>query len=117
MRLERYNRAEAFIKEHYQQNGADPSFHVGHNEFSDWTEAEYKVLLGYKPMKGKKRTPKGMKAMDLSAIPTSMDWRQHNAVTPVKNQAACGSCWAFATSAILEGAHSIQTGQLLSFSE
>lgn len=116
MRLERYNRADAFIKEHYQQNGADPSFHVGHNEFSDWTEAEYKVLLGYKPLKGKKRTPKATTA-NLKAIPTSMDWRQHNAVTPVKNQAACGSCWAFATSAILEGAHSIQTGQLLSFSE
>jgi len=117
MRFERYNRADSFIKEHYQKNGPEPSFEVAHNKFSDWTEQEYKVLLGYKPMKGKKRTPKGMKVVDVSALAASVDWREKNAVTPVKNQAHCGSCWAFATSAILEGAHSIQTGQLLSFSE
>jgi len=117
MRLERYNRADAYIKGHYEKNGPEPSFHVGHNKFSDWTEQEYKVLLGYKPMKGKKRTPKGEVAVDTTTLPESIDWRQHNAVNPVKNQGHCGSCWAFATSAILEGAHSVNTGELLSFSE
>jgi C1A family cysteine protease len=69
-------------------------------------------------MKGKKRTTRTkINDEDVAALPSAVDWRNHNAVTPVKNQAHCGSCWAFATSAILEGAEAIRTGQLNSFSE
>jgi len=55
----------------------------------------------------------------LKDIPTSWDWRDHNAVNPVKNQGMCGSCWTFATTAILEGAHSVETEgkDLISLSE
>lgn len=116
MRLERYNRADAYIKEHYKNN-PNPDFHVGHNFLSDWTEQEYKTLLGYKPMRKERNTTPKVTAVEAAALPVSVDWRQKGAVNPVKDQGHCGSCWAFATSAILEGAYAVTTGQLLSFSE
>nr|3IOQ_A Chain A, CMS1MS2 [Vasconcellea cundinamarcensis] len=50
-------------------------------------------------------------------IPTSIDWRQKGAVTPVRNQGGCGSCWTFSSVAAVEGINKIVTGQLLSLSE
>ena len=46
-----------------------------------------------------------------------MDWRQYGAVNPVKNQGACGSCWAFAAASSIESAHWQTTKQLVSLSE
>lgn len=52
----------------------------------------------------------------LGSLPTDFDWRHLGAVTSVKNQAYCGSCWAFSTAADLEGSHFLATGQLISLS-
>lgn len=53
----------------------------------------------------------------LGELPKAYDWIEHGAVTPVKNQGSCGSCWAFSAVANIEGLYQIQSGKLLAFSE
>ncbi|KAF9591097.1 hypothetical protein IFM89_001441 [Coptis chinensis] len=52
-----------------------------------------------------------------AAVPSSMDWRKKGAVTPIKDQGQCGSCWAFSTVASMEGITQLTTGTLISLSE
>jgi hypothetical protein len=54
---------------------------------------------------------------DLGNMPTDFDWRPLGAVTGIKNQKQCGSCWSFSTAQDIEGTHFLATGNLTSYSE
>lgn len=56
--------------------------------------------------------PAHVASTPLSALPTEVDWRKAGAVTAVKNQGHCGSCWAFAATETLESHVFINTGVL-----
>ena len=55
--------------------------------------------------------------LEAGDIPDSVDWKEKGAVTPIKWQGNCGSCWAFSTTGAIEGAIQIATGTLTSLSE
>ena len=48
--------------------------------------------------------------INVGAYPSSIDYRNHAIISPVKNQASCGSCWSFATAGYLESLY-LQEGQ------
>jgi len=53
----------------------------------------------------------------MGSLPASIDWRTLGAVTPIKDQGQCGSCWAFSATAAMEGAYFQEKNNLISFSE
>ena len=111
-RMEQFKNSLAKMALHNSDNSHGST--VGLNQFADWTDAEYKKLLGYK---GKKLSATPAELLDTSNLEDSLDWRQKGAVTAVKNQGQCGSCWAFSTTGAVEGSMFLAYGNLQSYSE
>ncbi len=101
-------------------NKLNSTYKLGHNKFSHMTVEEWRqaVNLGLKK-KDTASTAANMHAApaNMAGVPASVDWTAAGAVTPVKDQGSCGSCWSFSTTGALEGAYQIKYGSLVSFSE
>jgi C1A family cysteine protease len=112
MRFALWNKAYDFAQEH---NAKGLSWTCGVNQFSDLTKEEFSAMyLGYNWNPNRERR---VQLLDETNVATTVDWRTQGAVTPIKNQGQCGSCWSFSTTGSLEGLHFINNGTLLSFSE
>jgi C1A family cysteine protease len=101
-------------------NSTKAGFELNVNQFADWTADEFKATLKFnlKSAKGYGKLSKRPSGSGGTATPTvtTFDWRNSGAVTAVKNQGSCGSCYAFASAGALEGLYKLKYGSLVDFS-
>ncbi|XP_058095717.1 ervatamin-B-like [Magnolia sinica] len=98
-------------------NSKNYSYKLVDNKFADLTNEEFRATyLGF--LKPVDHVGNGRFMYEnVTDVPSSIDWRKKGAVTEIKDQGLCGSCWAFSAVAATEGITQIKSGKLVSLSE
>lgn len=111
-----YVKEQKRILEH---NNANKGWNETVTPMSILTVSERKQFYGYSKGVSKSISQiKNMKlnSIDLNGLPKNVDWRSKGVVTAVKSQGGCGSCWAFASTAVIESHVAINTNKLYDLS-
>jgi C1A family cysteine protease len=103
---------------HLHNSDRAQNFSMDVNQFADLTPDEFKRLYigSRKPVVVGSYGCKTFSS-SASSAPASIDWRAKGAVSSVKDQGQCGSCWTFSATGAVEGAWAIAKGQLVDLSE
>lgn len=112
---ERYEIFSANMRKAEIHNSGNHGFTMGITRFADWTETEFLNYVSKNELKHV--AGEEFDASIYKANKDAIDWVEEGAVTAIKNQGSCGSCWAFSTTGSLEGQNFIKNNQLISFSE
>lgn len=98
-------------------NAKNTTWSMGMNEYGHLSSDEFKEMYtGVQVPETPSSIPRRQHVV-VGDSPNDVDWTTKGAVTDVKNQGSCGSCWSFSTTGGLEGAYFLKTGTLTSFSE
>jgi C1A family cysteine protease len=99
-------------------NSRNLTYTLGHNQFSGMDSIEFREYLGISNILLSDEHENLAHPIDhVGKVPDSVDWTTTGAVTPVKDQGQCGSCWSFSTTGALEAVYFNKYKSLQSFSE
>ncbi|KAK9073557.1 hypothetical protein SSX86_007881 [Deinandra increscens subsp. villosa] len=122
-KAQRFNVFKTNVQHVHKTNKMNKPYTLKLNKFATMTNHEFRSTYAgskikhYRTLRGARNSMLRFMYENATNLPTAIDWRARNAVTPPKDQGLCGGCWAFSTVVAVEGINAIRTNKLVSLSE